>query len=75
MMADDSRELLSLVAAGRMSAEQAERWLVARRTDREEIWIFVALVVAVLAWSPAAQAVLHSLPQWLHTAAVWLGQS
>jgi len=75
MMADDSRELLSLVAAGRMSAEQAERWLVARRTDREEIWIFVALVVAVLAWSPAAQAVLHSLPQSLHAAAAWLGQS
>jgi hypothetical protein len=70
MMANDSRELLSLVAAGRMSAEQAERWLVARRADREEIWIFAALVVAVLAWSPAAQAVL----QWLHVAAVWLGQ-
>jgi hypothetical protein len=69
-MANDSRELLSLVAAGRMSAEQAERWLAARRLDQEEIWIFAALVIAVLAWSPAAQAVL----QWLHMAAAWLGQ-
>jgi hypothetical protein len=69
MMANDSRELLSLVAAGRMSAEQAERWLAVRRADREEIWIFAALVIAVLAWSPAAQALL----QWLRMAAMWLG--
>lgn len=74
-MANDSRALLSLVAAGRMSADQAERWLAARRADREEIWIFAALVVVVLAWSPAIQAALHSLPHWLHMAAAWMGLS
>lgn len=73
-MANDSRALLSLVAAGRMSADQAERWLSARRADREERWILVVLAVAVLAWSPAAQTALHHLPQWLQTAAAWMGQ-
>jgi hypothetical protein len=51
-MNQDSRTLLSLVATGRMTAAEAERWLAAsreERKDREETrWILAALSVAVL---------------------------
>jgi hypothetical protein len=49
----DARTLLSLVAAGRMSSAEAERWLAASREERlvksENRWIFAALAMATLA--------------------------
>ena len=51
-MNQDSRTLLSLVATGRMTAAEAERWMAAssqERQDRNETrWILVALAVTAL---------------------------
>jgi hypothetical protein len=50
-MNHDSRKLLSLVATGRMTAAEAERWRAASREenlDRSETrWILAALAVTV----------------------------
>jgi hypothetical protein len=47
----DSRMLLSLVATGRMTAAEAERWMAASREERQDRnetrWI-VAVLVAIL---------------------------
>lgn len=55
-MNQDSRTLLSLVAAGRMTSAEAERWLAAiteerrnRSQDRSETrWVLAALAATVL---------------------------
>jgi hypothetical protein len=51
-MNQDSRTLLSLVAAGRMTSAEAERWLAASREERlassENRWILAALAIAAL---------------------------
>ncbi|WP_058185630.1 hypothetical protein [Terracidiphilus gabretensis] len=68
------RTLLSLVAAGRMSSTEAERWLAASREERlarsENRWIFTALVAAVLvqfwpAVTTVSQWTATQLPQAL----------
>jgi type VI protein secretion system component VasF len=52
-MNQDVRTLLSLVATGRMSSAEAERWLAANQEERlaksENRWIFAALAMATLA--------------------------
>ena len=64
----DERTLLSLVAAGRMSSAEAERWLAASREERlarrENRWILAALAVATLAqfWP-----VVTTVTQWAIT--------
>jgi hypothetical protein len=51
-MNQDSRTLLSLVAAGRITSAEAERWLAASREERneshEDRWIVTALVLVTL---------------------------
>lgn len=51
-MNQDSRTLLSLVAAGRMTSVEAERWLAASREEHlasnEDHWILAALAIAAL---------------------------
>ena len=64
----DARTLLSLVATGRMSSTEAERWLDASREERlarsENRWIFTALIAAALVqfW-PA----VTTISQWTAT--------
>jgi hypothetical protein len=71
-MNQDTRALLSLVASGRMSSAEAERWLAASREERlaksENRWIFAAGAMAVLAqfWpavTTASQWTATHLPQ------------
>jgi hypothetical protein len=73
-MNQDSRTLLSLVAAGRMTSAEAERWLAASRQERldrsEQRWVLVALALAaVTQLAPALTESLHwvgaQLPQAL----------
>jgi hypothetical protein len=72
----DERRLLSLVAKGRMSSAEAERWLAASREERlvrsENRWVFGVAVVAVIAgfWPTVA-----TVSQWavVHLPVLWRG--
>ncbi len=72
----DARSLLKLVAAGRMTSAEAERWLAVGREERlarsENRWVFCVAVVAMLAgcW-PTVTAV----SQWaaVHLPMLWRG--
>ena len=55
-MKDENRTILSLVAAGRISAAEAERLMAVSNADREVFW-FAAAVGGVI----AAQGILQGL--------------
>jgi hypothetical protein len=82
-MNQDSRTLLSLVATGRMTSAEAERWLVASREEREERnewrWVLLALTATALTqFCPALTAALQwaavHLPQLQHALSALTGQ-
>jgi hypothetical protein len=76
-MKDGRRGILAMVAAGRITAGEAERLIVAWNEGREGVWIALAVVAACAIqadWSWAVHS-LHSLmgawPRGLH-GAVWM---
>jgi len=76
-MKDGRRGILAMVAAGRITAGEAERLIVAWNEGREGGWIALAVVAAcaIQANWPWAVHLLHSLvgawPRALHEA-VWM---
>jgi hypothetical protein len=79
-MDQDACTLLSLVATGRMSSAEAERWLAASREDRlerslessENRWILAALILAAL--MQFGPAVTQFLPELRHLISLVTGQ-
>ena len=67
-MLSERQTILSLVACGRMTAVQAERWMAARRSEREEALVLTAITVAVSAVAFIHQfsgVIGHVVTHWL----------
>ena len=73
-MREERRAILSLIAAGRISASEAERLMAAWSADREALWLVVAGLALVVAQGVFHGPAIGHLAHALAPAVNWVAQ-